>query len=126
MRKLFAALLLLASAPNLALAQETLTQDEQTRLMAEFAAQWSIPLEAQAAMGQPVELRLQLNADTSVLAIKVVDEARYAADAGFKALADSAIAAVQKAAVDGLDLPPEKYAIWQDMIVTFVTTSYPK
>lgn len=96
------------------------------RLMAELAAAWSIPPEASAVKDQPVELRLKLNPDTSLIAIMVVDEARYAADPGFQALADSAISAIQKAAVDGLELPPEKYGIWKDMIVTFVTASYPR
>ena len=79
---------------------------------------WSVPTGAEDAHEMNVTLDLRLGPDGAVRDVKVVEAARMAQDAAFRAMAESAVRAVRKTArFDGL--PPEDYARWRDIRITF-------
>ena len=79
---------------------------------------WSVPTGTEDAHEMIVTLDLRLGPDGAVRDVKVVEAARMAQDAAFRAMAESAVRAVRKTArFDGL--PPETYARWRDIRITF-------
>ena len=78
---------------------------------------WSIPAGVQGVADMRVKLRIQLGQDGAVQAVDIQDAARSASDPVFRTVAESARRAVL--AASPLTLPPEKYALWRDMILVF-------
>ena len=78
----------------------------------------SVPTGAEDAHEVIVILRLQLGPDGAVRKVTVVDKARMAGDAVFRAMAESAVRAVWK--TKRIErLPPDTYAQWHDIKLTF-------
>ena len=66
-----------------------------------------------------VDIRVIVREDRTVERASIVDESRYARDDRYRAAAESALRAVRDPRCSPLNLPPEKYSLWRDMIVTF-------
>lgn len=80
---------------------------------------WNVPAGAKDAQNLVVVLRLQLASDGSVLKVELArDQSRYESDSFFRAAVDSARRAVEECS-PLKNLPPEKYATWRDMEMTF-------
>ena len=98
---------------------QQLTMSETDRLRQQLSRCWSIQAGARYAEDLKVEIRLLVNPDRSVSSATVVDQWRYGQDGFFRAAADSAMRAVRSPMCNPLDLPPEKYQMWKDIIVLF-------
>jgi hypothetical protein len=57
--------------------------------------------------------------DRRVQSATIVDQWRYSQDSYFRAAADSAIRAINSPQCETLNLNPDKYDLWKDMVVTF-------
>ncbi len=98
---------------------ETLTMSEIDALRQQLSRCWSIQAGARYAENLVVEVRLIVASDRSVTSATIVDQWRYAQDSYFRAAADSAIRAVNSPQCQTLNLNPDKYNLWKDMVVTF-------
>ena len=98
---------------------ETLTMSEIDALRQQLSRCWSIQAGARYAENLVVEVRLIVAADRRVTSATIVDQWRYGQDSYFRAAADSAIRAINSPQCEVLNLNPEKYDLWKDMVVTF-------
>ena len=98
---------------------DTLTMSEMDALRRQLSNCWSIQAGARYAEELVVEVRLIVSPDRRVLSATVVDQFRYGQDSYFRAAADSAIRAVNSPQCEVLQLNPDKYEQWKDLIVEF-------
>jgi len=96
-----------------------MTMDELAALRRQLQNCWSIQAGARYAENLVVEVRLIVASDRRVISATIVDQWRYGQDSYFRAAADSAIRAVNSPQCEVLELNPQKYDQWKDMIVTF-------
>ncbi len=80
---------------------------------------WNVPAGARDAKDLVVEIRVAVDPDGTVEQATIVDQARAASDPFFRAAAESARRAFFNPECRPLRLPPDKYAIWKDMVVDF-------
>jgi outer membrane biosynthesis protein TonB len=80
---------------------------------------WNVPAGARDARDLVVEIRVAVDPDGNVRQATIVDQARGAGDPFFLAAAESARRAFFNPECRPLHLPPDKYAIWRDMVVDF-------
>jgi outer membrane biosynthesis protein TonB len=106
------------AAPAAPFSQQ-LTMNEFDLLTQQLQRCWSIQAGARYAEDLVVEVRLIVNRERRVMSASIVDQWRYGQDSYFRAAADSAIRAVNSPQCEILNVPPEKYDVWKDMIVTF-------
>ena len=78
---------------------------------------WRIPIGAQGAERMRAELNIVMGPDGSVRSVTPLDEGRIAADPVFRAFAESAVRAVRSCSP--LQLPPESYQQWRNVIFNF-------
>ena len=64
-----------------------------------------------------VRLRIQVRPDRMVQEVSIQDDGRMAADPTFRAVAESARRAVDRCSP--LQLPPDKYAVWREIEMSF-------
>jgi len=98
---------------------QRMTMSEADALRRQLSRCWSIQAGARYAEDLVVEVRLAVNPDRSVQKAVIVDQWRYNQDDFFRAAADSALRAVNSPLCNPLDLPPDKYELWNDIVVTF-------
>lgn len=98
---------------------QNLTMSEFDLLTQQLQRCWSIQAGARYAEDLVVEVRVIVNRERRVLSAAIVDQWRYGQDSYFRAAADSAIRAINSPQCEILNVPPDKYDIWKDMIVTF-------
>ncbi len=81
---------------------------------------WVPPIGARDAQNLAVMLHLQLAPDGSVLKVELASESKslYSSNSFFRAAADSARRAVQECS-PLKNLPPEKYATWHEIDMSF-------
>ncbi len=96
-----------------------LTADDFSALRAQLAQCWNIPSGAVAAEDLRVEVRVQSRPDGSVARTSLVDGAGQSSNPYYTIAAESALRALRHPACSTLQLPLEKYELWQDMILTF-------
>ena len=85
----------------------------------EVARCWNVPTGARDAKDLVVEVRLAVDPDGTVRQATIVDQARLGSDPFFRAAAESARRAFFNPLCRPLHLPPDKYAIWKDLVVDF-------
>jgi hypothetical protein len=78
---------------------------------------WILPVGIDGIDEMAVRLRIQVRPDRTVQNVAIEEQGRLASDPLFRAVAESARRAVDKCSP--LNLPPGKYAVWRDMILTF-------
>lgn len=98
---------------------QRMTMSESDALRRQLSQCWSIQAGARYAEDLVVEIRLSVARDRRVIEASVMDQWRYGQDPHFRAAADSALRAVYSPMCTPLDLPPEKYDLWKDIVVSF-------
>jgi hypothetical protein len=64
-----------------------------------------------------VQLRIEVGPDRSVRRVTIQDQARLERDPTFRAVAEAAYRAVERSSP--LQLPPDKYSLWHDLLFNF-------
>ncbi len=98
---------------------KTVTADELSALRQQLANCWSLLPGARDADKLAVELRIRVLRDRTVQSVDIVDMSRYRVDPFFRAAADNAVRAVRNPSCSPLNLPPNKYDLWKDIIFNF-------
>src|SRR5882724_3343569 len=96
-----------------------LTASEMDLIREQIARCWNVPAGARDAKDLVVEIRVVVDPDGTVRQATIVDQARLGSDPFFRAAAESARRAFFNPMCRPLRLPPEKYAIWKDLVVDF-------
>ena len=111
-----------AQAPQpspLAEFSQRMSMSEADALRRQLTRCWSIQAGARYAESLVVEIRLTVTPARQVSSATIVDQWRYGQDPHFRAAADSAMRAVRSPLCNPLDLPPDKYDLWKDIVVNF-------
>jgi hypothetical protein len=93
--------------------------NEIEALRSQLRQYWRNPSTAQDVTGLTAKISIVMNPDRTPREVTVVDQDRYARDALFRLFADSVVEAVWRAGASKLRLPPEKFAAWSVINVTF-------
>lgn len=96
-----------------------LSASEVDMIREQISRCWNVPAGARDAKDLVVEIRVVVNPDGNVQQATIVDRARLAGDPFFRAAAESARRAFFNPQCRPLRLPPDKYAIWKDLVVDF-------
>jgi outer membrane biosynthesis protein TonB len=96
-----------------------LSASEMDLIREQIARCWNVPAGARDAKDLVVEIRVVVDPDGTVRQATIVDQARLGSDPFFRAAAESARRAFFNPMCRPLRLPPEKYAIWKDLVVDF-------
>ena len=96
-----------------------ITANEVDLVREQIARCWNVPAGARDAKDLVVEVRVAVDPDGTVRQATIVDQARLGSDPSFRAAAESARRAFFNPLCRPLRLPPEKYAIWKDLVVDF-------
>ena len=95
-----------------------LTVSELDMVRHQIARCWNVPAGARDAKDLVVEIRVVVGPDGTVSQATIVDQGRMN-DPFYRAAAESARRAFFNPRCRPLHLPPEKYAIWKDLVVDF-------
>ncbi|HKM68866.1 MAG TPA: energy transducer TonB [Stellaceae bacterium] len=95
-----------------------ITATEVDLVRQQIARCWNVPAGARDAKDLVVEIRVVVDPDGTVRQATIVDQARLS-DPSFRAAAESARRAFFNPECRPLRLPPDKYAIWKDLVVDF-------
>jgi hypothetical protein len=96
-----------------------ITASEVDLVREQIARCWNVPAGARDAKDLVVEIRVVVEPDGNVRQATIVDQARLGSDPFFRAAAESARRAFFNPLCRPLHLPPDKYAIWKDLVVDF-------
>jgi outer membrane biosynthesis protein TonB len=96
-----------------------ITASEVDLVREQIARCWNVPAGARDAKDLVVEIRVVVEPDGNVQQATIVDQGRLASDPFFRAAAESARRAFFNPLCRPLHLPPDKYAIWKDLVVDF-------
>jgi hypothetical protein len=96
-----------------------ITASEVDLVREQIARCWNVPAGARDAKDLVVEIRVAVEPDGTVRQATIVDHARLGSDPFFRAAAESARRAFFNPLCRPLRLPPDKYAIWKDLVVDF-------
>ena len=96
-----------------------ITASEVDLVRQQIARCWNVPAGARDAKDLVVEIRVAVDPDGTVRQAMIVDQARLGGDPFFRAAAESARRAFFNPQCRPLHLPPDKYAIWKDLVVDF-------
>ncbi|MDW8341566.1 MAG: hypothetical protein RMK73_08810 [Geminicoccaceae bacterium] len=97
-------------------AEEGLSQGEIDAIRRQIERCWNVPVGVRGIETMQVRLRIAMNRDGTVARVGIEDQARMAVDPAFRVVAESAQRAVLSC---HLTLPPEKYELWREMVMTF-------
>jgi outer membrane biosynthesis protein TonB len=95
-----------------------LTASELDMVRHQIARCWNVPAGARDAKDLVVEIKVIVDPDGTVRQATIVDQGRMG-DPFYRAAAESARRAFFNPQCRPLRLPPEKYAIWKDLVVDF-------
>jgi hypothetical protein len=96
-----------------------ITASEVDLVREQIARCWNVPAGARDAKDLVVEIRVVVEPDGNVRQATIVDQVRLGSDPFFRAAAESARRAFFNPLCRPLHLPPDKYAIWKDLVVDF-------
>jgi outer membrane biosynthesis protein TonB len=96
-----------------------ITASEVDLVRQQIARCWNVPAGARDAKDLVVEVRVAVDPDGTVRQATIVDQGRLTSDPFFRAAAESARRAFFNPQCRPLRLPPDKYAIWKDLVVDF-------
>ena len=94
-----------------------MTQAETDALYRQITRNWNPPVGAEDIKDVVVQLRIVVGPDRRVRQIIYQDRARMERDPTFRAVAESAYRAVERSSP--LQLPPDKYSLWRDLVLNF-------
>ena len=95
-----------------------LTASEMDLVRSQIEKCWNVPAGARDAESLVVDIRAAVGPDGTVTTAVIVDQGKMS-DPLWRAAAESARRAFFNPACTPLKLPPEKYATWKDLTVTF-------
>jgi outer membrane biosynthesis protein TonB len=95
-----------------------ITASEVDLVRQQIARCWNVPAGARDAKDLVVEVRVTVDPDGTVRQATIVDQGRLG-DPFYRAAAESARRAFFNPLCRPLHLPPDKYAIWKDLVVDF-------
>ncbi len=98
---------------------KTITADELAAVRQQLSHCWNLLPGARDADKLVVELRIKVFPDRTVQRVDITDTYRYKTDPFFRAAADNAVRAINNPACSPLNLPPDKYTLWKDIIFNF-------
>ena len=101
-------------------AQTALTASEIDALKAKLAKCWNVPVGAPDPAALVFRVRFSLNEDGTVSGAPQLVDKGGLGDPYFRAAADSAIRAIHMCGP--YELPPDKYANWQEITIEFDPT----
>lgn len=107
------------SSPDISNVSDILSISEMDALRQQLAGCWNIMAGAANAEDLKVEIRVEVNPDRTVKLAQVVDQGRYNSDTFYRAMAESALRAVQNPRCSPLRLPEDKYSTWRTMTIVF-------
>jgi hypothetical protein len=99
------------------LGEARLSFSEIDALRRQIGSCWTLPVGADRIEGMVVKLRILVRPDRTVQQVSIQDGGRMASDPTFRAVAESARRAVDRCSP--LRLPPDKYAVWRDIVMSF-------
>jgi hypothetical protein len=117
-RQRYAAAATVSAQPRAPLGAK-LTTAEEDLIRQHIYKCWNIPIGARSSRDLVAEIRAVVGPDGTVELATISDQARVAADPFFRAFAESARRALLNPACRKLPVPPEKYAIWKDLVLNF-------
>jgi hypothetical protein len=97
--------------------ESKMTQGERDALYHQITRNWILPRGAEGIEDVVVQLRVVVGPDRTVRRIEYQDAARMERDPTFRAVAESAYRAVERSSP--LQLPPDKYSLWRDLMLNF-------
>jgi hypothetical protein len=97
--------------------EAALSPGEVDALMRQIGGCWTLPVGIDGIEDMIVRLRIQVRPDRTVQGVTIEDQARLNRDPTFRAVAESARRAVDRCSP--LNLPPDKYALWRDIVMNF-------
>lgn len=80
---------------------------------------WNLPAGAKDAHKMTVEVRVVMNVDGTVREAALREPARTLSDPFYRAMAESVIRAVLNPRCQPFKLPPDRYDVWQTMLLNF-------
>jgi hypothetical protein len=95
------------------LGQTRLSNGEIDALRRQIANCWMLPVGMEGIEDMVVQLRVQTQPDGVVQHVVIMDQIRLDQDPKFRAVAQSALRAVERCSP--LQLPPDKYAAWREL-----------
>jgi outer membrane biosynthesis protein TonB len=95
-----------------------ITASEVDLVRQQIARCWNVPAGARDAKDLVVEVRVAVDPDGTVRQATIIDQGRLG-DPFYRAAAESARRAFFNPLCRPLHLPPDKYAIWKDLVVDF-------
>jgi len=107
-----------SSQPRAPLGSE-LSASERDLIIQQIERCWVVPAGARDADNLIIEIKAVVNPDGTVRQATIIDSGRYAADAFFRAAADSAKRAVLNPQCSPLHVPPDKYEAWHNLDLFF-------
>lgn len=112
-----------AQASPLAKFSQKLSATEVSAIAAalnqQFSQCWNLMAGARNAEDIIVKINLKVRPDRTVQSANIVEKMRYNQDSFYRAAADEAMRAVRHPNCEVLDLPPDKYELWKDLIFNF-------
>jgi hypothetical protein len=108
-----------ASSQPIAPLGSQLTVSEKDLLIHQIEQCWNIPAGAKDAQNLIIDIHIDVDREGTATNVDIVDKARYAADAFFRAAADSAVRAIRNPNCRPLKLPPDKYEQWKSITLSF-------
>ena len=106
-----------SSQPHAPLGSQ-ITASEVDLVRQQITRCWNVPAGARDAKDLVVEVRVAVDPDGTVRQATIVDQGRLS-DPFYRAAAESARRAFFNPLCRPLHLPPDKYAIWKDLVVDF-------
>jgi hypothetical protein len=94
-----------------------LSSSEINALRRQIGGCWTLPAGIDGIEDMVVRLRIQVRPDRTVQGVAIEDQGRLGRDPKFRAVAESARRAVE--GCSPLNLPPDKYALWRDIVMNF-------
>ncbi len=107
------------STPSSPITAERLSISEEDALKRQIASCWNVPIGARDIENTVVEVIIVVNPDRTIREAIVVDQARMGRDQFYRAVAESALRALQNPKCIPLALPPDKYQKWKEIQFTF-------
>lgn len=80
---------------------------------------WNLPAGAKDAHKMTVEVRVVMNVDGTVREATLLEQARMLTDPFYRAMAESVVRAVLNPRCQPFKLPPDRYDVWQTMLLNF-------
>ena len=98
---------------------DRITMSETDALVNGLRPCWNILSGAKYAENLVVEVRVIVNPDRTVQQATIINQGLYNTDSHFKAAANAALRALRNPECSPLQLPPDKYDQWKNIVINF-------